>query len=400
MATLLLILIYIAFVGLGIPDSLFGTAWPAIYPEFGLPVSAAGGVALLVSGCTVASSLVSARVIHRLGTAKVTAISTIMTAAALLGFSFSNGIGWFCLLAVPLGLGAGAIDSALNNYVALHYKASHMNFLHCAYGVGVSLSPYLMSLFLTGAGGWRTGYRAAFVIQSVIALLTVIALPLWGRAHPPALEDEAQATSKTVSLAGLVRIPGVPIVWLMFISSCAIEYTCGAWGSTFLVGAKAMPVEQAAEAITFYYLGMTLGRFLSGVLSVKLSSWKLIYMGMGVVLGAIGLLLLPLPPVIAGGALFFIGLGNGPVFPNLIHLTPRNFGSDVSQSVMGSQMAAAYIGVMLIPPIFGFLAQTVGAGIFPYFLLVLFAVMTSAAVAMRRVLQRARLPSFDKRKQD
>ena len=295
------------------------------------------------------------------------AASTCLTAAALLGFSLSNRLGWLCLFAIPLGLGAGAVDTALNHYVSLHYKALHMNFLHCAYGVGVSLSPYLMSFFIRAEGGWRAGYRSAFWIQAAIAMVTVLSLPLWKRAHRDDESHVGEEKSKTLGFRALLRLPGVRYAWLMFTGSCAIEYTCGVWGSTFLVSSKGLAVERAAWIVVFYYVGMTLGRFLSGILSVRLSGWRLIFLGQGAILTAIIMLLLPLPPAVAGTGLFFAGLGVGPLFPNLIHLTPANFGREASQSVMGSQMAAAYLGIMLVPPVFGFLAQKIGTWIFPGF---------------------------------
>lgn len=384
MATLLLIVIYIAFIGLGIPDSLFGAAWPAISREFGQPVSAAGSVTLLISGGTVVSSLLSARVINRFGTGAVTAFSTALTAAALLGFSLSGSIAWLWLFAVPLGLGAGAVDSALNNYVALHYKASHMSYLHCFYGVGVTLSPYLMSLALSQSGNWHTGYRAAFFIQAAIACVTLLSLPLWRRTKGDGAPEEEPRTLGFRALAGN---PSVRTAWLVFFGSCAIEYTCGTWGSTFLVEAKGMEAGEAALLLTLYYAGMAIGRFLSGVLSARLASWTIIHGGQGLVLAAVLLLLLPLPASAAGAGLFLIGLGNGPVFPNLIHLTPKNFGRDVSQSVMGSQMAASYAGILLMPPLFGLLAQAAGAPLFPWFLLALFALMIGATWRLNRRLK-------------
>ena len=248
-ATILLVVIYLAFIGLGIPDSLFGTAWPAIYQEFSVPVSYANFVSLLISGGTVAASLLSARLINRFGTGKITALSTVMTAAALLGFSLSGQMVWLCLWAIPLGLGAGAVDSALNNYVALHYKASHMSFLHCFYGIGVSMSPYLMSLAL-GNGNWRQGYQTVFYVQLGIALITIAALPLWKQDNcGPGQEKLSQA--RTLSLSESARQPLVPVVWLVFLSSCAIEYTCGLWGSTFLVNEKHLTADVAAEIITY-----------------------------------------------------------------------------------------------------------------------------------------------------
>lgn len=387
MATVLLVVIFIDFIGLGIPDSLFGAAWPAIYPEFGLPVSAANAVTLLLSGCTTLSSLLSARVINRFGTAATTAVSTCLTAVALFGFSVSQNLLWLCLFALPLGLGAGAVDSALNNYVALHYRASHMSFLHCFYGVGVSLSPYLMSLALGDAGDWRGGYRTAFYLQAGIAVVTLLSLPLWGRAHP-ASPGEAEEKPQTIRLRELAKMPAVRQVWGVFIGSVAIESTCGAWGSTFLVNSKGLSAETAAMVVTFYYLGMTIGRFLSGVLATRLSSWRLIRLGQGVLLLALVLLALPLPPAVACVALFLVGLGNGPLYPNLVHLTPQNFGREISQSVMGTQMAVAAASMMLLPPVFGFLAQAFGTVLFPYYLLVMYAVMGGMTWKLIRSLKR------------
>lgn len=387
MATILLIIIYIAFIGLGIPDSLFGTAWPAIYTEFSLPIASASYVTLLISGGTVVSSLLSARIISKFHTGKVVAVSTSMTAAALLGFSCSGNMIWLCLFAVPLGLGAGSIDSALNNYVALHYKASHMNFLHCFYGVGVSLSPYMMSVALSNESNWRGGYRTVFYFQLIIAIITILTLPLWSKVKKSDFEEEQGAPS-TIGLTQLLKMPSVCTTGFVFIGSCAIEYTCGIWGSTFLVNTKGISIESAAKMITFYYIGMALGRFLSGILANKLSSWKLIEIGQTITLGAILLLFLPLPSAIAGVGLFLIGIGNGPVFPNLIHLTPENFGKNMSQSVMGIQMAASYIGIMLMPPLFGLLAQNISVGLFPYYLLIMFGIMIGAEYRLIRMLNK------------
>ena len=390
MATILLIVIYIAFIGLGIPDSLFGTAWPAIYPEFGLPVSAASFVPVLVSCGTFVASLMSARLINRFGAGKITAASTAMTALALLGFSLSHHLAALCLLAIPLGLGAGAIDAALNNYVAIHYQAAHMNFIACFYGIGITLSPYLMSFALSGQGGWRGGYRFVSIIQILIALLTILSLPLWQKAGA-AGDGQPDTAPRTVPLRELAKQPSIWLVWLIFFGSCAIEYTCNTWGSTFLITAKGMAAGQAAQMITVYYVGMTLGRFLSGVLSRKVKSWDLIRMGQGVVLAAILLILLPLPTAAAVAGFFLVGLGNGPVFPNLVHLTPRNFGEDISQSVMGSQMAAANSGILFMPPVFGLLAQAFGAWLFPWYLLALFALMlVPTLLSVRRLKKQGR----------
>lgn len=380
MATLLLIVIYIAFIGLGVPDSLFGTAWPAIYTDLNLPVSWASIVTIIVSCGTITSSLLSSWLISRFGTGKITAVSTLMTALALLGFSCSDSMLWLCLCAIPLGLGAGSIDTALNNYVALHYKASHMNFLHCFYGIGVSLSPYLMSLALS-KGTWEGGYRAVFWFQLAIAALTVLALPLWKKVRHAQNGEEEEETPRVLSFPALMKMPKVRMACLVFIGYCALEYTCGTWGSTFLVNAKGAAADTAARMVTFYYVGLALGRFLSGVLAGRLHSRQLVKIGQMILLAAVASLFLPLPFAFCSVSLFFIGLGNGPIFPNMLHLTPELFGKDLSQAVIGAEMATSYIGVLLAPALFGLIAQNVTAALFPVYLLVLYALMITGTAA-------------------
>ena len=292
MTTILLIIIYIAYIGLGIPDSLLGVAWPAIYREFGLPVSTVSCISLLISVGTVISSLLSARVINKFGTGKVAAVSTSMTAIALLGFSLSNNLLWLCLSAIPLGLGAGAIDAAMNNYVALHYSSKHMNFLHCFYGIGVSFSPYLMSMALSNQSDWRNGYQNVFYFQLAISMICIISLPLWNRVKESVHVQEEK--THPLKLSELVKIPSVRWVWGAFIGLGAMESLCAVWTSTFLVNAKGMASYHAAKVIMIYYIGMTLGRLLSGILADKLSSWKLIKIGQFITILAILLLLLPL----------------------------------------------------------------------------------------------------------
>ena len=310
-----------------------------------------------------------------------------MTAVALLGFSVSQNIAWLCVFAVPLGLGAGAVDSALNNYMAIHYKANHMNFLHCFYGVGVSLSPYLMSLALSEQNNWRGGYRAAFMIQGSIALIALFSLPIWKKATRNKVEADDEA-SETVGIASLFKLPSARAVWLMFFSSCAIEYTVGIWGSTFLINTKGLTVDKAAGCITLYYVGMTAGRLLSGLTANKITSWSLIHIGQSVLIVAIILFMLPLPAPVSVAALFLTGLGNSPAFPNLIHLTPKSFGKSISQSMMGAQMASSYIGITLMPPLFGMLVQYVGVTIFPYFLLLMFLAMISSMCCLIPILKK------------
>ena len=387
MATALLIIIYIAFIGLGIPDSLFGTAWPAIYSEFELPISFGSFVTIIISCGTVLSSVISSKIISRLGTNKVSAYSTLLTALALLGFSFAPNLWVMCFWAIILGIGAGAIDVALNNYVAIHYSATHMSFLHCFYGVGVSVSPYILSLVIAGNFGWRGGYRIAFAIQLIITLLLFLSLPLWRKAHGGENESE-ENTHKDLSFGSVLKIPGVKMMCSLFIASCAIECTCGGWGSTFLVEYKHLPAEKAAQIIMIYYIGMTLGRFLSGVLAAKLHSWKIIKLGQ-IVLGlALLLLILPGGVYLCALGMFLIGLGNGPLFPNFNYLTPENFGSDISQSIIGIQMASAYIGIMIAPALCGLLGQVFGMVIFPFYLILFYAIMIPVTIRIKTVLKR------------
>lgn len=408
MATVLLLLIYLAYIGLGIPDPLFGAAWPAIRRDFDVPIAAANIVTLLISGCTVISSLCSAGIIRRWGTGIVTALSTALTALALFGFSLSGNMLWLCVFAAPLGMGAGAIDTALNHFVALHYRAIHMNFLHCFCSLGVTLSPYLMALALTAdERNWQGGYRIAALLQLFLAAMTFLALPLWNavarRSRIPEAETEMEtaagveekkasgvngsgANGASSSFGMLLRRAPVRWGWGIFLGTCAIEYTCGIWASSYLVACREMPIAAAAKVVTLYYAGILLGRFLAGILSLKLSCWKLIYFGEGIILSGVLLLLFPdLPVICTVTGLFLIGLGTGPIFPNLLHLTVENFGSENSVAVMGTQMAAAYTGIMLIPPLFGVLAQFFAVGVLPGFLLVLFVVMSGATIRFRQL---------------
>jgi len=388
MATLLLVVIYIAFIGLGIPDSLFGAAWPAVYADFAIPFSSGSLVTLACSLGTVAASLTSTRLIARFGTPAITAASTALTAAALLGQSFAPGLPWLCLIAIPLGLGGGAIDAALNNYVALHYSALHMNLLHCFYGVGVTVSPLFLAGLLASDAGWRGGYRVAAALQTVIALIAIAALPLWKRAHPDPADAAQEAPAVPLRLGQIARLPGIRAVWLCFISSCAIEYIVGCWGSTFLVEIRALTESDAARVITFYYFGMALGRFLSGMLSGRLSPWRLIFLGEGVLTAAVVVLILIPHPLATGGALFLIGLGNGPVFPNLTHLTPENFGRENSQAVIGTQMAAAYTSIMLMPVVFSLASALFGMRVFGPMTVLAFAALAAATVTAARICRK------------
>ncbi|MBR3818248.1 MAG: MFS transporter [Clostridia bacterium] len=370
--TILLVVIYIAFIGLGVPDSLIGSAWPAIHTEMNIPVEAVSILTFIISGCTVLSSMFSAGILNKFGTAKVTAFSTAMTAAALLGFSLTPSF-WFMIpLAVVLGLGAGAIDSGLNNYVALHCKASHMNFLHCFYGVGVSLSPYLMSHALSDIG-WRGGYRYAFYVQLVITILLIVSVPLWKKTSSAKGTEEENGINLT--LLQMAKKAEVRQVWIIMLATNAIEYACGVWGSTYLVTEKGFETKHGALALTIYYVGMSIGRFVSGLLSERISTWKRIGIGAAVLAPAIAIMLLPLPGAVTVVGLFLVGLGNGSIYPNMIHLTPHNFGKEVSQSIMGSQIAFAYIGVMSAPPMVSLVSGLFGIKIYPVLLAIFYAIM-------------------------
>lgn len=385
--TTLLIIIFITFIGVGLPDSVLGTAWPAIYREFDLPVSLAGYISATVSACTIISSLISSKVINKFGTGVVSAVSTLMTAAALLGFAFMKNVGFFFLLAVPLGLGAGSIDTALNNFVALHYSASKMNFLHCFYGLGVAASPYVMSLALGADDNWRRGYIIIGFIQFCIALIAVLSLPLWKKAENKD-KDENPTPPKTLTLSQLFKMPAVRLSCLAFFGSCALELCAGSWSSTYFVNIKGLSSDKAAQITMLFYVGLASGRFLSGMAAQKIGRWRIIRIAALVLLSAIILFILPLPLPAAAAALFLIGLGIGPVFPNLTHLTPQNFGADISQSVIGVQQASSYTGIMLMPWLFGILAQAISPALFPYYLLVLFILFDITLRMLRKAVIR------------
>ena len=392
MATLLLIIIYVCFVGLGIPDSLFGPAWPVMSLEFGLPVSMAGYLTAYFCVCSTISSFLSDRLINRFGTGMVTAVSTMLTAVGLLGYSISPNIWCILLFAIPLGLGAGAVDAGLNNYVALHYKASHISYLHCFYGVGVTVSPVFMSLALAGSGDWHNGYRVAGFVQLGIALVAILSMPLWGKVAKTSVckaENVAEAeATRVMPFREQVRNPGIRWAWLIFTIAVALEVLAGSWGSTYLVNQRGMAPHLAAAMTALYYFGLAAGRFISGLLSHKLSAWRIIALSMLVWPLSLLLFILPIPPAASGVGLLFAGLGIGPLYPNLVYLTPRNFGREVSQSVMGTQSAMAYIGLMAVPPLFSFLVGYTGVGLFIPFLALMFVLLLTAVLLFVRLLKK------------
>ncbi|MBQ8767163.1 MAG: MFS transporter [Clostridia bacterium] len=378
MATILVIIIFVTYVGLGIPDSLFGTAWPAIYTEFDLPISYSNFVTGLMYMGTILSSLLSARLTKKLGTSLVVAFSTALTAIAILGFSFSKNISMLCLCAVPLGLGAGAIDNVLNSYVALNYKATHVNFLHCSYGIGVTISPFLMSIALSNSNNWQGGYRTMFFFQLALTIICFLSLPVWKKVKEQKTDEEE---TKVISIKELLQIPIARASLVVYYGSCAIESVCLAWGSTFLVNSKNLTPEQGAEMITFYFIGMTLGRFLSGVLVNKISPKKIIIIGELITFIAI-VLTFAINPKLVGLGLFLVGLGNGPIFPNMTHLTPINMGRDISQSFIGLQGAISYGSILLSPITFGILADKFTTDIFSIFQVIAWSITAISTFVM------------------
>lgn len=374
MTIFLLIIIYLAFISLGLPDSLLGSAWPAIQPGLQVPVAYAGIVTMIISGGTIVSSYFSSSIIRKLGTGLVTAISVVMTAAALLGFAQSNNFLWFCLLAVPLGLGAGSVDAALNNFVALHYEARHMSWLHCFWGVGATLGPVIMSHFLTKGGRWDMGYRTIGIIQLVLSAILFLTLPLWGKVRT-GIQGSEEETVTILKRSEILSKKGVLSALFAFFSYCAIEATAGLWGSSFLVYSKGLTAERAAKWVSLFYLGITLGRFLGGFVTMKFNNRTMIRFGEGIILLGIILLLLPMGRAILPAGFLLLGFGCAPIYPSMIHETPRRFGKAASQSLMGMQMACAYIGSTFMPPLFGAIANTSTFLLYPAFLLIFLIIM-------------------------
>jgi len=382
MLTLLLVIIYLAFISLGLPDSLLGTAWPAAYKDLGVSVSMAGIVSAVISCGTIISSLMSSRVIRKLGTGLTTTVSVFLTAAALFGFSLSPGYWTMVLFAIPLGLGAGSVDAALNNFVALHYKARHMNWLHSFWGIGASLGPVIMSYFLARSG-WRSGYSAIGWIQTVLVAILVSSLPLWKRVSNG--QQAAETAGKVFSIKELLGIKGAKQALATFFCYCAVESTTGLWGSSFLVLSRGISPETAASWVSLYYFGITFGRFMSGFLTMRITNKKLVRIGLCMIVLGILLIMAPTVDFILMCGFFMIGLGCAPVFPSLIHDTPENFGSDVSQSMIGLQMACAYIGTTAMPPLFGLVGQYISMSLLPFYLIIITVVMISMVERLNRI---------------
>ena len=368
MIHIILAIIYLSFVSLGLPDGLLGSGWPAMHLQFGVPVSYAGIVSAIIAVGTVVSSLASDRLTHRLGTGKVTAASVAMTAAALLGFSFSGSFGMLCLWAVPYGLGAGSIDACLNNYVAVNYASRHMSWLHCMWAIGAAAGPYIMGFVLTKGMMWNVGYRTVGVVQLVLAVMLFFALPLWKKGTQNSAAYDAAKDTAPLKLADVVKIKGAKHIMLTFFCFCAVEQTALVWSASYFALGCGMAEEKAAFLGAMFITGEMLGRFLSGFLTYKLNDVQMIRLGQGlIVLGAV-IMLLPFDGAAVAG-LLIAGLGVAPIYPCLLHMTPANFGEDKSQAVMGIQMASAYVGTCLAPPLFGVIAQNTTMLLLPLFML-------------------------------
>lgn len=373
MYSLLLAIIYLAFISLGLPDSLLGAGWPVMYESLGVAISFAGIISMIIAGCTIISSLLSDRLTARFGAGLVTAVSVGMTAAALFGFSVSGSFWLLCLWAIPYGLGAGSVDAALNNYVAIHYSSRHMSWLHCFWGVGVTISPYIMSFCLSHNLGWNSGYRSVSIIQIVLTVCLFISLPIWKKRVGETGENGKKR--EPIGIKNALKIKGVPFVLLTFFGYCALESTAGLWASSFFVEYKGVSAETAAQFASLFFIGITVGRFLNGFAADKFGDKTMIRTGILICL--VGTLMVALPisyDIISLVGLLVIGLGCAPIYPCVIHATPKNFGEKNSQAIIGIQMASAYTGSTLMPPVFGLLAEHTTIGLYPFYLMI-FAVL-------------------------
>ena len=374
MIHLLLAIIYLSFISLGLPDALLGAAWPNIYVDLQTSVSYAGIIFMIISAGTVVSSLMSDRLTYYLGTGKLTAISVGMTAIALFGFSTSNSFLMLCLWAVPYGLGAGSIDASLNNYVALHYEGYHMSWLHCMWGVGATVGPYVMGYMLSGGHSWTSGYRIIAMLQVGLTLILFLSLPLW-KERRNVKDGEEAATGEVLSLGEVLKIPGVKEIMVTFFCYCALEQTTGLWASSYLVMYKGVDPDMAASFASMFFIGITVGRAVNGFMTLKFNDNQLIRLGQMIVAAGILAMLLPLGNTVSLVGFVLIGLGCAPIYPCIIHSTPENFGADKSQAVIGVQMASAYVGNIVMPPLFGVIAEHITIWLLPVYLFVILLFM-------------------------
>lgn len=375
MFSLLLALIYVSFISLGLPDSLLGSAWPQMQESLGVSLSLGGVISFLITASTILSSLMSHQVIQRFGTGAVTMCSVALTALALFGFSLSNSFFALCLWAIPYGLGAGSVDAALNNFVALHCKAKHMSWLHCFWGIGATGGPYIMGLCLSRGMGWQAGYRTISFLQMALTLILLLSLPLWKKQELP-LSGGETVRPQTPQWGKLLKRPGVKAALTAFFFYSALELTTGLWGSSYMVAVRGISAETAAKWISLFYLGITAGRFFSGFLTLRFSDDAMVRLGEGTAIVGIILMLLPFHNLFLCMGLILTGLGCAPIYPSLLHATPQRFGKSLSQSLMGTQMAISYLGSTTMPPVSGFLSEKISMGLYPVLLLVFALCMT------------------------
>ncbi|MBR5312742.1 MAG: MFS transporter [Clostridia bacterium] len=373
MLSLLLPIIYLSFISLGLPDSLLGSAWPVVRAELNAPLSTAGFVTMVIFAGTIVSSLMSDRLTRKFGAGLVTACSVALTCAALFGYSTAGSTAALFLWSVPYGLGAGAVDAALNNYVALHYSARHMSWLHAFWGVGATLGPYIMGTCLADNNNWRGGYSTVSLLQLILTAALFLSLPVWNRVKSDAA-GETGVQAVPLSLREALRIRGVPYMLAAFFAYCALEGVCGLWASSYLVEYRGMDAEPAARYASLYCLGMTVGRFANGFIADRVGDRRLIRIGIAVMLAGMCMVMIPTSDMFALVGLVVIGIGCAPVYPSIIHATPDNFGRENSQAIVGIQMASAYVGTTTIPPVFGLIANYIHIALYPYFM-ALFALL-------------------------
>ncbi len=376
MAGLLLAVIYLAFISLGLPDSLLGAAWPAIYQDLDVPISGAGIVSMIIASGTVTSSLLSDRLTRSFGTGVITAVSVAITAAALFGFSTSHSFVILCLWAVPYGLGAGGVDAALNNYVAIHYASKHMSWLHCMWGIGVTTGPLIMGHALASGASWNSGYGTIALLQVGLTAVLVLSLPLWQK-RPAEKEPQAGGAKnrKVLSLREIFSLPGVPEIMVCFFCYCSVENSAMLWASSYLHLEEGIAVETASSLTGMFCLGITAGRGINGFIAMRFSDRQMVRMGLCVLFAGVVILFLPLGSNAAVAGFVLIGLGCAPVYPCLMHATPSHFGIERSQAVIGVQMACAHLGVCIMPPLFGVIARHFSVSLLPWYLFCLLILM-------------------------
>ncbi len=387
--TLLLIVTYVAFIGLGLPDAIIGASWPSMHEELGVPMGYAGIVTMIAACSTIISSLFCDKLINKFGTQYVTLVSVFITASALIGFSYSSEFYQLCLLSIPLGLGAGAVDSALNNFVANRYKAIQMNWLHSFWGVGAMTGPLIMSYFLTKGYIFQAGFRAVAIIQFIIVLILLLSLPLWKRISNHGPTKDSNREYKVISKREILRLPGAKPVLIAFFAYCSIEATTGIWASSYAVSVYGISAEEAAKWGSLFYIGITVGRFLSGIISLKLTNKQLIIMGLLIL--CCGIIMTPISKNFGVLGLILTGIGCAPIFPSLLHETPENFGAEYSQSMMGVQMSTAYVGSTFVPPIFGAIASKIGYSVMPIFTGLILLLMIIMIATMNKQIGSKRL---------